>query len=325
MMRASLTQFFILSLLLFGCTSGSDQRGSLYWKTPNGRVKVLCTIAMIHDLVQRVGGEYVDSFTLIKGELDPHSYQLVKGDDEKFAFADLIFFNGLGLEHGPSLQNVLLSSKKAIGLGNHLRKQFPERILYYRGQIDPHIWMDLSLWSDTLPYIVAALSEKDPEHASIFQANANQLKKEMDLEHRAIVKEMQEIPNEKRYLVTSHDAFQYFVRAYLATDEERDKGTWHPRCAAPEGLAPESQLSVTDIQDLIAHLSRYHIELLFPESNVSKDSIRKIVAAGREKGLQLKMASEVLYADAMGPPGSDGESYLKMIRHDADAIMKNLK
>lgn len=314
-----MVKFFILIFLLMSC---SERRESHSWVHSEGKVKVLCTIAMIRDLVQQVGGEYVDSFTLIKGDLDPHSYQLVKGDDEKFALADLIFYNGLGLEHGPSLQTVLQTSDKAIGLGNGLLKQSPDRILFDRGQLDPHIWMDISLWSATLPMIVEQLSRKDPEHALSFQENANQLKEKMDRTHRDIVDEMQLIPQEKRYLVTSHDAFQYFVRAYLATEEERLKGTWHPRCAAPEGLAPESQLSVTDIQDLLDHVSRYHIEVLFPESNVSQDSIRKIVLAGKEKGLHLKMAREPLYADAMGPPGTEGDRYLKMIRYDADLIKK---
>jgi manganese/zinc/iron transport system substrate-binding protein len=310
--------------LLSGCGGNSlDERQA--WMEPNGKIKVLCTIAMINDIVREVGGPYVDSLTLIKGELDPHSYQLVKGDDEKFAQADQIFFNGLGLEHGPSLQNILLGNQKAVGLGNLMLKATPERFLHYQGQLDPHIWMDVSLWADTLPFIVEALAAKDPVHASIYKANADRLYKEMEAEHRAITALMQAIPEEKRYLVTSHDAFQYFVRAYLATDKEREEGSWLPRCAAPEGLAPESQLSVAEIQAVIEHVARYRIQVLFPESNVSKDSIRKIVQAGKEKGLQLTMASDVLYADAMGPPGSVADTYLKMVRYNAETIARYLK
>lgn len=319
-----IARFILLFVLLLSC-SQNPPPPSRSWMVPNGRLKVLCTIAMIQDLVQQVGGDSIDSLTLIKGELDPHSYQLVKGDDEKFAQADLIFFNGLGLEHGPSLQNVLHLSRKATGLGNALLKMSPDRLLYDRGQLDPHIWMDISLWSDTLPIIVEALSIKDPDHAEIYKRNAAKLRDEMLQEHRAVWQQLQAIPQEKRYLVTSHDAFQYFVRAYLATDKEREEGTWTARCAAPEGLAPESQLSVTEIRALIDHVMRYKIQVLFPESNVSKDSIRKIIAAGKAKGFNLKMAGEVLYADAMGPPGSQGDTYLKMIHYDADVIANNLK
>lgn len=313
--------------MLVGCSSqdaSSHGRALQQWMAANGKVKVLSTIAMIDDLVKQVGGEYVDATVLIKGELDPHSYQLVKGDDEKFAFADLVFYNGLGLEHGPSLQSFLAKNAKAIPLGNRLMDEDPALMLYYKGQIDPHIWMDISLWAKTVPYIAAALSQKDPAHADIYRANAAKLVDAMLHEHQSIANELQQIPPAKRYLVTSHDAFNYFTRAYLAVPGEEET-LWRKRFMAPEGLAPESQISTTDIQATIDHLSRYHIHVLFPESNVNRDSIRKIVQAGKEKGLEVKIADVFLYADAMGKPDSDGNSYLKMIAHNAKAIAAQLK
>lgn len=287
---------------------------------PNGKLKILSTIAMIDDVVKQVGGEYIDSITLIKGELNPHTYQLVKGDDEKLAFADLIFYNGLGLEHGPSLRNFLEKSPNSIALGNKIWEEEPSAILYQNGQLDPHIWMDLEIWSKTLPFIVEALSKKDPSHSEYFQKNADLLKKEMGQLHLSIQQELQDIPAKKRYLVTSHDAFNYFTRAYLAEPDEKISNKWQERFAAPEGLAPESQLSATDIQNIINHVCKYQIHILFPESNVSKDSIRKIVNACQEKGMRIKIANEFLYADAMGAPGSDGDSYLKMVQHNGKII-----
>ena len=88
----------LLSLLVVGCSS-SPKKGELReWMEPSGKLKVLATTAFVQDLVQKVGGDHIDTLTLIKGDLDPHSYQLVKGDDEKLGFANLIFYNGLGLE-----------------------------------------------------------------------------------------------------------------------------------------------------------------------------------------------------------------------------------
>lgn len=302
------------------CPEGSERSGSLQaWMAPNGKVKVLATIAMIDDLVKQIGGDRVDSAVLIKGELDPHSYQLVKGDDEKLAFADVIFFNGLGLEHGPSLQSYLQRQSKAVALGDKIQEAAPSLIIRYKGQTDPHIWMDVSLWAKTIPLIVQALSQKDPQHAELYRANGDKVAQALLAVHQQIKGDLQAIPSEKRYLVTSHDAFNYFTRAYLAGEAE-DEQAWRARFAAPEGLAPESQLSTADIQAIIDHLARYHINVLFPESNVSRDSIRKIVQAGTEKGLDVKIADKFLYADAMGRPGSDGDTYLKMIQHNADAI-----
>lgn len=294
------------------------------WKSPNGKIKALSTIAMINDLVKQIGGSYVDTMTLIQGELDPHSYQLVKGDDEKLAYATLIFCNGLNLEHGPSLQHYLHHNEKVISLGDYLLQIDPKLILSDNNQLDPHIWMDVSLWMKTIPAIVEALSSKDPVHATYYQANGNKLMAEMQEVHAKIRKKMMAIPEKSRYLVTSHDAFNYFTKAYLASEEEQLDGTWKKRFAAPEGLAPESQLSTADITFIIEYLKKHGIHVLFPESNVSKDSIRKIVSAGKEKGLDVWIANVYLYADAMGPTGSDGDTYLKMILHNVNAISQCL-
>lgn len=311
---------WLLVLLLCGCSNGNDRVAVLkQWMTPNGKVKVFSTIAMIDDLVKQIGGDYIDTDVLIKGELDPHSYQLVKGDDEKLAFADIVFYSGLGLEHGPSLQGYLLNHPKAVALGNKLMEKNPANILTYKGQIDPHIWMDISLWSQTVPYIVEALSQKDPEHAKEYQNNGEKLVQSMMKAHEDVKKELQAIPSSKRYFVTSHDAFSYFTRVYLA-DENEEVSKWQERFVAPEGLAPESQISVTDIQAIIKHLKLYNIRVLFPESNVNRDSIRKIVQAAKEMGVDVKICDCYLYADAMGKPGTDGDSYIKMLKHNAKTI-----
>lgn len=319
--------FIFLLLGLFGCSSNetsSRVENLKQWMNPNGKVKVFSTTAMIDDLVQQVGGEYVDTLVLIKGELDPHSYQLVKGDDEKLAFADIIFFNGLGLEHGASLSTYLNQQKKAIALGNKLQLDHPELILLYKGQLDPHIWMDVSLWSQTVPYIVQAISEKDPAHAEQYKTNGDHLIRRMLETHEHIKNELQSLPSNQRYLVTSHDAFNYFARAYLAEKGENES-SWRLRFVAPEGLAPESQISLSDIQATISHLAQYQIHTIFPESNVNRDSIRKIAQAAKEKGLEVRIADVYLYADAMGSPGSEESTYLKTMEYNGHTIASQLK
>lgn len=304
------------------CCSGGNSHGKRVkeWMQPSDKIKVLSTTAMIDDLVRLIGGGRVDSLVLIVGELDPHSYQLVKGDDEKLACADIIFYNGLSLEHGPSLKKTLRERKNAIALGDEIQKSDPSLILSYNGQIDPHIWMDLSIWKKNIPLIVQVLSNYEPEQSEMFRKNGEALEEELTLLHEKILSELQGIPEQKRYLVTSHDAFNYFARTYLATEEERRNGTWQKRFAAPEGLSPDSQLSSGDIKEIVDHLQRHSIQVIFPESNVSRDSIKKIVEAGKQKGLDLWIANCPLYADAMGPEGSDADSYAKMVNHNASLI-----
>lgn len=313
----------ILSVAVIFCScSSQNQRNQRVkeWMKPNEKIKVLSTIGMIDDLVQIIGGDRVDGLVLISGQLDPHSYQLVKGDDEKLAFADIIFYNGLSLEHGPSLRKTLHERKNAVALGDEIKKRDPSLILTYNEQIDPHIWMDVSLWKRTIPFIVKTLSDYEPENAAMFKRNGQLLEANLNYLHSKIKEQLQSIPQEKRYVVSSHDAFNYFAKSYLSTQQERDDGTWQKRFAAPEGLAPDSQLSTGDIKEIVDHLEKYNIQVIFPESNVSRDSIKKIVEAGKEKGLDLWIAECPLYADAMGPKGSNGDTYMKMVNHNAELI-----
>lgn len=315
----------ILSLCLISCERVDTRAKETHdWMTSQGKLKILSTTAMINDLVKHIAKDRASLTTLIQGNLDPHSYQLVKGDDEKLKNADVIFFNGLGLEHGASLQHNLESNPKAIPLGNLIQKQSPERIFFVQNQIDPHIWMDLSLFSSSIPFIVEKLSEADPKNASFYQENGTNLLKKLTEVHNNMKAKLHQIPPDKRYLVTSHDAFNYFAMAYLAEPEELNDGSWEIRFQAPEGLAPDSQLSSKDIQHILDHLVKYKISVIFPESNVSQDSLQKIINAGTKKGLSVRIATDPLYGDAMGPPGSPGDTYPKMIEHNAEVIEKYL-
>lgn len=318
---------FIILILMSSCSTEDHQKRQIrlqQWLEDNGKLKVLSTTSIIDDLIKQIGGEYVDTVVLIEGQLDPHSYQLVKGDDEKLSSAQVVFYNGLGLEHGPSLHHYLLQNPKAFGLGDWVDRQYPGSIVYVNGQKDPHVWMDVSLWAKTIPFIVQTLSLNDPEHASGYEMKGYQLQSEMEKVHLKAKSIMHQVPANKRFLVTSHDAFNYFARAYLSEDEEIESGNWGMRFAAPEGLAPESQLSTTDIKAIIAHLKHYQIHRIFPESNVSRDSIRKIVQAGQEEGLDVQIACCALYGDAMGPSGSEGETYLKMIIYNAQTLADHM-
>lgn len=303
----------VLMLALSGCTP--KQNAQRTWAAQTDSLRVLCTLSMIEDLVSQVGGEHVACLTLIRGELDPHSYELVKGDDEKFACADLIFYNGLGLEHGYSLRQNLEGNPKAVAVADAIALRMPEAILETGGQKDPHIWMDISLWAHALDPIVAALSEKDPGHAEEFQRRAEGVRVQLEATDAAARRRLQALPETRRYLVTSHDAFHYFARRYLA-----DGSQWQERCAAPEGLAPEAQMSVHDLQEILDHVSRHQVGVLFPESNVNRAALEKLVSAAREKGMDLRLAEESLYGDAMGKAAS----YVDMMSHNVEVIFKEL-
>ena len=326
-LRTYLSSAFLLVLISFiaaltgGCDGPKTPSDFEAWMTESGKLKVLSTTAMVNDLVKEIGKERVDPLVLIVGEIDPHSYELVKGDDEKLSHAAIVFCSGLGLEHGASLRYQLQHHLCTIALGDKIQEEHPESILKVNGQIDPHIWMDISLWKEAIGPIVEVFSKMDPSYAAFYQENGQALRRQMELAHQKMLEQLQMIPEEKRFLVTSHDAFNYFARAYLATPSERKDNTWQKRFAAPEGLAPDGQLSTTDIQKMIEHLRTYKITVLFPESNVSKDSLKKIVSSCKEIGWTVTISPDVLYGDAMGSIGSDADSYLKMMQHNQDALI----
>ncbi len=307
----------VLCLVLTGC--GVEKQAPSSMKS---FVRVLSTTAMIDDIVAKVGGDRVERQVLIIGEIDPHGYELVKGDDEKISESDLVFFNGLNLEHGASLRYKITTHTDPISLGDFFLKNYPEEILFEDTQPDPHIWMDVSLWAHAIEPVLDALISKDPEGKEYYETRAHLAYQKMKRVHEETKHKLQKVPESLRYLVTSHDAFAYFTRAYLASDEERKDGSWKKRMAAPEGFSPDGQLGAADLQKIVDYLVEYRVHVVFPESNVSPDSLRKIVFASKEKGMTVRMSSEALYGDSMGPSGSASGNYLGMIDYDAGVLIQ---
>lgn len=317
----------LILLITTACyqNAAKPNQGNLaLWMSDNGKIKVLCTTAQVADLVQSIGDKDIDCLTLIQGESDPHSYQLVKGDDEKFTRADIIFYNGLGLEHGPSLSHQLKGSAKAFALADYIQKVRPEAIVQINSSIDPHIWMDVSLWKESIPYISQILAKAIPEHAEAIQERAERLTHTLEKFHDEVVQRFQNIAESERYFVSSHEAFNYFARAYICPTEELTSDKWQERVMAPEGLAPDSQLSTADIKRLVDHILAFKVKTVFAESNVSRDSLKKLVDACYRQGFVVQICETPLYADAMGPKGTPAGTYIGMIDHDSQVIATNL-
>jgi manganese/zinc/iron transport system substrate-binding protein len=282
----------------------------------DNKVHVLATTKMCASLVEEVGGEHVHVLTLIEGDLDPHSYQLVKGDAEKFRRADLIVANGLHLEHGRSLEK-LLDQPKTLFLGDKVYEKSPELFLPMDQGVDPHFWMDVSLFSKSVPYIVDALQKKDPKHAEEYAIRGGDLLLKLGRLDNKIRARMGHIPPKMRYLVTSHDAFQYYAKRYLASLE--DPSDWGERFLAPEGVSPDGQIGALDIDKIIRHVLQYQVYTVFAESNISKDSLNKIIEALKQQGIELNLSKEDLFADSMGV-----DTYEKMMDHNSKVIAKEL-
>jgi manganese/zinc/iron transport system substrate-binding protein len=288
------------------------------WITPNNRVKVVSTTAIIDSIVEQIGGERIDHISLIEESMDPHSYELVKGDSEKLSFAQIIFCNGLNLEHGASLRYQLQHHPNTFALGDIIQKKIPEKILFNQNQPDPHIWLDASLWAEVVDPIVQALIMADPEGKSYYETQGEKVKNSIVNLDKTIRDQLKMIPSEKKHLVTSHSAFNYFTRRYLTeTLDEAINDQWQSRCSSPEGLAPDGQLSCFDIQCVVNYIFQYKVKTIFPESNVSQDSLRKIQSICLEKGFLIEISKNMLHSDTLG---SFSQTYQEMLANNANIL-----
>lgn len=312
-----------LSLIL-GCASPGEKERAMrtdQWMQASGKVKILTTTAMIQQLVQLVGQERVDCLSLITGAIDPHHYELVKGDREKIDRADVIICNGVGLECGASLRAALERENKALFLGEAIFSEHPEQAIRIEGVIDPHIWMDAELFSFGVDPIVELLIRKDPAGAAVYRRQGDEAKAALQAFSRRMSEKMKQVPQEKRFLITSHDAFNYFTKKYLAEPGEEE---WQRRTLAPEGLVPEGQLSVLDLQRVCDFLCSHQLAVVFSESNMSQNALKKVIAICSEQGLEVKLADAPLYGDAMAERGEESGAYFRMVEHNIDTLVSHL-
>lgn len=315
----SLLSFFLL-IVLFACSQVNTKRNALkQWVEAEGKIKVLATTPIVKSLIQQIGGEEIALISVMEGDLDPHAYEIVKGDGEKFAFADVVFATGLMLEHSASMHYQLTSHKNVVFLGDEVLAKYPGRIIYVDGQVDPHIWMDPSLWSLCIDPVVEKLSSLDPQKKEVFMANAEKTKRAFQEIDESLQKRFANIPSHKKYLVTSHDAFNYFVKRYFASPQEAENGEWQERMKALQGLAPDEQISSSEIQNIVDHIHKHKIGVIFPETNLSRDALEKVREAMQRKGISVRLADETLYGDTMGD-----KEYLEMIHSNAQVIAKYL-
>jgi len=311
--------FFLLALFCVGCQHGKNAREQFHsWLEENGKIKVLCTTVFVGELVRAVGGDEVDVLVLIPPRSDPHSYQLVKGDDEKFRRSDIIFSSGLGLEHRGALARYL-SEKRAFALTGELEK---DEIIMHGKIKDPHVWLDLSLWAKGVDVIVKTLVEKRKEERDNFLKRGEKLKESLRSQHKKIRSLLQRVPEKRRYLVTTHNAFHYFTRAYLATQEERDSGKWNHRCIAPEGLSPEGQINTRDLNAVVEYVLDHKTRAVFAEFGMSRDSIEKVVDAARSRGHNVTIAKKELYSDSV--ESSAEIIYQSIVERNARVIVEAL-
>lgn len=282
-------------------------------KTYSGNypIRVVCTTGMVADLVRNVGGDKVTVNALMGEGVDPHLYKASPGDVNQLNGADVIFYSGLHLEGKMADVFVRMARKKpTFAVTEYIAE---DRVLDNpEGAFDPHLWFDVSLWREAAGVVRDALKAFDPKHAADYQKRADAYQAELATLHEYTRTQLALIPKDRRVLVTAHDAFRYFGRAY----DLEVKGI--------QGISTESEAGVREVNALVDFLVNRKIKAVFVESSVSDKNVKALLEGCAARGHTVVIGGE-LFSDAMGKDGTPEGTYPGMVRHNVDTIVKALR
>lgn len=297
----------ILIILLVACFFGCKSE-----KKENSKINIVTTTTMITDLVQNIGGAHINLQGLMGSGVDPHLYKASEGDVTKLANADIIFYNGLHLEGKLVEVFEKMKNKKTIAISEVLDKNTLIGSDYFASNYDPHIWFNIDYWKQATLFVVAALSEAIPEQAALFKANGDKYIEQLNALEKEIVDKISTLPQEQRILVTAHDAFNYFGKAFGF------------EVVGLQGLSTATEAGVQDVQKLSAFIIEKKVKAIFVESSVPKRTIEALQAAVKSKGHEVTIGG-TLYSDALGDAGTVEGTYIGMFRYNVNTIVNALK
>lgn len=297
----------VLSLMMSACTSNNEESDSA---SSDEKLNVITTIAQIADPISVIGGDRVEVRSLMGPGVDPHLYNATQGDIQTLENADIVFYNGLDLEiNMVRVFEEIGRNKPVLAVGDAISAA--ELLKDEEGAVDPHIWFDIDLWKQAMDAATEELKKALPDDAEVFEANKKQYFEELDALKEEAKEKMTQIPQEKRVLVTAHDAFGYFGRML---DLE---------VIGLQGLSTEDEIGLSDIEDTIDILVEYKVPAVFVESSINPDSINAVIEGAKAQGIDVQLGGE-LYSDAMGEAETEEGTYLGMYYHNVNTIYEAL-
>jgi len=283
-------------------------------KKRNGVLNIVTTTTMITDLVTNIGGDKVQVQGLMGSGVDPHLYKASEGDVSKLFDADIVFYNGLHLEG--KLEEVFEKMehqrRTTIAISTIIDKSTLISSENFASNFDPHIWFDINNWKQCAAFVAEQLIAIDPQNKVTYGANAAVFLEKLTALEIAIKKEITSLAKEKRILVTAHDAFNYFGKAY---DFE---------VVGLQGLSTATEAGVQDVQKIAAYIMDHKVKAIFVESSVPKRTIEALQAAVRSKGHEVHIGG-TLYSDALGHAGTVEGTYAGMFAYNVKTIVTALQ
>lgn len=265
------------------------------------RLNVVASFSIIADFVRNVGGDRVSVTTLVGPEGDAHVYAPTPADAKRVAGAKLVFVNGLGFEGW--LSRLL---KSAGGKATVVTATSGIAPLKLGSQADPHAWQSVANAKVYVANISDALAAASPADAEAFKANASAYLAELDALDREVREAIAKIPESRRKVISTHDAFRYFAAAYGV------------EFIAPLGVSTESEASARDVARIITQIRTAKIPAVFLE-NVTDPRLMARIAA--ETGARV---GGTLYSDSLTGEKGDSPTYIAMVRHNIKALTSAL-
>ena len=274
---------------------------------------VLCTTGMVGDMAKAILGPDVEVTVLMQSGVDPHLFTPSSKDVSKMASADAIIYSGLHLEAGLAgyLEKMVAQNRRVYALSTCLSKE-DGLIEVADGVYDPHFWNDLQLWQKAAGGLANELSKWNPGQAEQYVRRAEKYRIMIQQLYEQSLTQIGQIPESGRILISAHDAFEYFGRS-LGLE-----------VAAVQGISTNTEASVKKIEALVERIVSQKIPAVFAESSVNDKAIRAIIEGCAQRGYSLKLGG-TLYSDAMGPPGSDAETFAGMYRSNVRTIVEALR
>src|SRR5690606_3467360 len=259
-------------------------------------VRAVATTSIVADLVREVGGDRVQVTGLMGPGVDPHLYRASEGDVRRMMDADIVFFNGLHLEGrmGELFEEMGSAGRPTVAVTDGIDPSLLLTPPEFEGAYDPHVWMDFSIWRRAVDRVAEALAELDPDHAAGYRERAEAYSSRLEELDGAVRERIAKVPPEQRVLVTAHDAFNYFGRAYGF------------EVRGLQGISTVAEAGTADVQELARFVAERQIPALFIETSVSARSIEAVLAAVQARGFDVRLGGN-LYSDALGGPGSGAE------------------
>ncbi|WP_271782051.1 metal ABC transporter solute-binding protein, Zn/Mn family [Aquimarina algiphila] len=283
-------------------------------KNENEKLKVVTTTSMITDLVKNIGGDLIEVNGLMGSGVDPHLYKASEGDVSKLVNADVIFYNGLHLEGKlvEVFEKMQHQNNKTIAIGESLDKNTLIGSDYFASNYDPHIWFSVGNWKIITMFVINKLKEIDPKNAKAFETNGNTYLTELDTLETRLKEKITTLPKEKRILVTAHDAFSYFGKAYDFN------------VVGLQGLSTATEAGVQDVQKLASFIIEKEVKAIFVETSVPKRTIEALQAAVKSKDHEVSIGG-TLFSDALGNLETKEGTYIGMFEYNVNTIVNALQ